>query len=244
MPSKEPYINQLFDSIANYYDLANTVLSMGRDQYWRKYTAQLVRKYTPAEVVDLCSGTGMLALAIARENQDCRVTGIDFSQEMLQRGGEHLTRFPESERIKLQYGNAMKLEFDDNRFDCATLGFSLRNVDDLQQVLREMKRVVRPGGAVITLELSKPKIPVFREIYYAYFYKLVPRIGKVICGKLEPYHYLPNSLTMFPDRQQLEGIYREVGFTNVRSFPLTGGIAAIHVGEKLDQPCTRDHFLN
>lgn len=235
MPSKEPYINQLFDSIANYYDLANTVLSMGRDRYWRKFTAQLVKEYSPEEVVDLCSGTGMLALAIAQQNHNCRIIGIDFSKEMLQRGEAQLNRFPEGGRIQLQHGNAMKLEFDDNRFDCATLGFSLRNVDDLRQVLQEMKRVVRPGGAVITLELSKPEVPIFREIYYTYFYKLVPRMGKLICGKFEPYYYLPNSLTHFPDRSHLEDIYREIGFAKVRSFPLTGGVVAVHVGEKADQ---------
>lgn len=232
MPSKEPYINQLFDSIANYYDLANTVLSMGRDRYWRQFTAQVVKQYSPGEVIDLCAGTGKLALSIARENPMCQIVGVDFSDEMLKKGAAFLPRFPEASRICLQYGNVMKLDYDDGRFDCATLGFSLRNVDDIAQVLREMKRVVRPGGAVVTLELSKPEIPVFREIYYAYFYKLVPRLGKLICGKLEPYHYLPNSLTHFPDRYQLEEMYRQVGLSKVRSYSLTGGIVAVHVGER------------
>lgn len=232
MRTKEPYIHQLFDSIANYYDLANTVLSFGRDRYWRKFTAELVRDYGAKQVLDICTGTGKLSLAIAREIADSQIIGIDFSEEMIKQGQKHLSTHPEGERIQLRYGNAMNLEFDQEQFDCATLAFSLRNVDDIPHVLTEMKRVVRQGGIVISLELSKPEHLVFKKIYYTYFYRLVPQVGKLIHGKRGPYDYLPASLIEFPDRLQLEEVFRQVGLTNVRSYPLTGGIVAVHVGEK------------
>lgn len=232
MRTKEPYIQQLFDSIANYYDLANTVLSFGQDRYWRKFTAQLVRDYGAKQVLDLCTGTGKLSLAIAQEITDSKIIGIDFSEEMIKRGQKQLASHPEGVRIQLQYGNAMNLEFDQEQFDCATLAFSLRNVDDIPHVLTEMKRVVRPGGIVISLELSKPEGRVFKQVYYTYFYHLLPKIGKLIHGKRGPYDYLPASLIKFPNRLQLEEIFYQVGLTNVRSFPLTGGIVAVHVGEK------------
>ncbi len=232
MKTKEKAIQKMFDSIANYYDLANSVLSVGRDRYWRNFTAQIVKTYHPQEILDICVGTGMLSLAIARAIKDCQIVGIDFSEMMLKKGEKRLARFPERDFISLKYGNAMDIDFAEDSFDCTTLAFSLRNVPDILHVLDEMKRVVRPGGAVISLELSKPENTLFRNIYYLYFYRLVPLLGKLISGRKQAYRYLPNSLTNFPDRSELEVMFKQVGLVNVRSYPLTGGIVAVHVGEK------------
>ena len=235
MESKELYVQHLFDSIANYYDIVNSMISFGRDGYWRNYTANLVKTLGAREVLDVCAGTGMLSLAIAQAHTACQITAVDFSEKMLARGRRNLAKYPEQKRIKLQYGNASRLDFPDNSFDCATLAFSLRNVEDIAQVLSEMRRVVRPGGAVINLELSKPENPIFSKVYYFYFDRCVPIIGKAFHGKRGPYDYLPASLKNFPDRHQLAAIYRQVGLKNVRSYPLTAGIVAVHIGEKATQ---------
>lgn len=232
MTQKSLYIQNLFDSIAKYYDIANTLLSFGRDNYWRRFTAQIVKDSNSKEIIDLCAGTGKLSLAIAQKIPDSRIVGLDFSKEMLKRGKKNLMKFAEREQITLQYGNAMKIPFEDNMFDCATMAFSLRNVDDICGVLSEMKRVVCSNGIVISLELSKPESPLFRSIYYTYFYHLLPSIGGLISREKDPYNYLPDSLTHFPDRFQLEEIFRKVGLKKVRSYPLTVGIVALHVGEK------------
>lgn len=232
MEEKELYIQKIFDTIADYYDLANTIMSLGRDRYWRKFTAELIKTWRAQEVLDVCSGTGMLALEIGRKLEGCKIIGIDNSQRMLNKGRQRLEKSSAGKLITLQYGNAQRLEFSENRFDCVTLAFSLRNVPNILQVLTEMKRVVQPGGRVVSLELSKPENPFFRKLYYLYFYRLIPLLGRSISGCPEAYQYLPNSLTGFPDRKQLEELFTQTGLIEVKSYPLTGGIVAVHVGEK------------
>ncbi|MCC2684660.1 MAG: ubiquinone biosynthesis methyltransferase UbiE, partial [Paenibacillaceae bacterium] len=124
------------------------------------------------------------------------------------------------------------LPFEDNRFDYATIGFALRNVPDIVSVLNEMKRVVKPGGMVVSLELSKPTWQPFKAIYYAYFQKILPLLGKLIAKRYEQYKWLPESLISFPDHRQLARIFESVGLTGVMAYPLTGGIAALHIGIK------------
>lgn len=232
MDDKEIYIRNLFDSIARYYDQVNSIMSMGQDKYWRRFTAQLIKKKGAKKVLDICVGTGKLSLAIAREIRECQITGIDFSEEMLHYGESNIAKYPEGKLIELKLGNAMNLEFADNSFDCAALAFSLRNVVDIKQVLSEMRRVIRPDGVVINLDFSRPKIPVFREIYFFYFYRFVPLLGRLISHRSEPYRYLPASLKHFPDRFALESIFSEIGLSNVKSYPLSGGIVTVHIGKK------------
>lgn len=126
----------------------------------------------------------------------------------------------------------MELPFEDNRFDYATIGFGLRNVPDLVQVLQEMKRVVKPGGMVVCLELSKPTWQPFKSIYYFYFQKVLPNLGKLFAKRYEQYKWLPDSLALFPGREELASIFRDVGLQHVKAYPLTGGIAALHIGIK------------
>jgi demethylmenaquinone methyltransferase/2-methoxy-6-polyprenyl-1,4-benzoquinol methylase len=135
-------------------------------------------------------------------------------------------------RIELVQGNAMALPYADDTFDYATIGFALRNVPDITQVLREMQRVVKPGGLVVSLELSKPTWEPFRSVYYFYFRRLLPQLGKLFTGKYEQYKWLPESLEHFPDHRELADIFRGIGLSNVQAYPLSGGIAAVHIGEK------------
>lgn len=126
----------------------------------------------------------------------------------------------------------MSLPFEDNQFDYATIGFGLRNVPDYMQVLHEMKRVVKPGGMVVCLELSKPTWQPFKGIYYFYFQQVLPRMGKLVAKRYEQYKWLPESLALFPGREELAEAFRQTGLQQVQAYPLTGGIAALHIGIK------------
>ncbi len=187
-----------------------------------------------SHVIDVAAGTGAWSFSLARQvGPTGQIVGLDFCQEMLdvaiaRKAAEHYT----DDQIRFICGDAMKISFSDNEFDFATIGFALRNVPDVLGCLKEMARVIKPGGAVISLELSKPEFPLFRAVYYFYFYKILPFIGGLAVGKKEPYAWLPESLTNFPNRKGLEELFRKAGLVNVESYSLSGGIAALHVGRK------------
>jgi demethylmenaquinone methyltransferase/2-methoxy-6-polyprenyl-1,4-benzoquinol methylase len=151
---------------------------------------------------------------------------------MLEVGRQKVNKEGLGSQIELVQGNAMELPFPDNSFDYATIGFGLRNVPDYTRVLQEMQRVVKPGGRVVCLELSKPTWQPFKGIYYLYFEHILPLIGRIVAKSYEQYKWLPESLKSFPGREQLAQMYREIGLQNVQAFPLTGGVAALHIGVK------------
>lgn len=181
--------------------------------------------------IDLCCGTCDWTISMAKTSGG-KITGLDFSENMLEFGRRKVLDSHLDHSITLIQGNAMDLPFEDNTFDYATIGFGLRNVPDLYQVLREMKRVVKPGGMVVCLELSKPTWQPFKSIYYFYFQKVLPLLGKLVAKRYEQYKWLPDSLIQFPGREQLAQIFRETGLEKVEAYPLTGGIAALHIGTK------------
>ncbi|MDF9840326.1 MULTISPECIES: demethylmenaquinone methyltransferase [unclassified Paenibacillus] len=229
---KEQFVHSVFESIAGKYDLMNDILSFRRHKAWRKFTMRKMAMKRGDSAVDLCCGTCDWSIALAEASQTGSVVGLDFSAGMLEVGRGKVEAQGLQDRISLIQGNAMELPFGDNSFDYATIGFGLRNVPDLVQVLNEMKRVVKPGGMVVCLELSKPMKQPFKGIYYFYFEKVLPLLGKLFAKRYEQYKWLPESLALFPDREQLAVIFRETGLTKVESFPLTGGIAALHIGFK------------
>jgi demethylmenaquinone methyltransferase/2-methoxy-6-polyprenyl-1,4-benzoquinol methylase len=183
--------------------------------------------------IDVCCGTGDWTIALARASGSGEIVGLDFSANMLAVAQEKTDKAGLAHQVKLVRGNAMELPFPDNTFDHATIGFALRNVPDLVHVLKEMKRVVKPGGQVVSLELSKPTWPPFRAVYYLYFHRILPWLGKILADRYEQYRWLPESLVHFPEYQELARIMKEdVGLADVRVYPLTGGICALHVGKK------------
>lgn len=183
--------------------------------------------------LDVCCGTCDWTLALAKATQSGEVVGLDFSQNMLSVGEKKVAKANCGDRITLIQGNAMQLPFPDNTFDHVTIGFGLRNVPDLVHVLKEMQRVVKPGGQVVSLELSKPTNRLFRGIYYLYFQRILPRLGKWIANRYEEYRWLPESLVAFPDYEELALLMKQdVDLIDVQVFPLTGGIAALHIGRK------------
>ncbi|MBX6394509.1 MAG: class I SAM-dependent methyltransferase, partial [Alicyclobacillaceae bacterium] len=164
-----------------------------------------------------------------------RVVGLDFCREMLEVAREKVAREGVGRQTVLVLGDAMDLPYADDTFDYATIGFALRNVKDYRHVLREMTRVVKPGGQVVSLELSKPTWEPFRTIYYVYFYKIMPFFARFLVGDHLPYSYLPHSLTDFPGAEELAGVFREVGLVDVRFWRFSGGVAALHMGRKPDR---------
>ncbi|AJY77173.1 demethylmenaquinone methyltransferase [Paenibacillus beijingensis] len=230
--AKEQHVHAVFEKIAPKYDLMNDLLSFRRHQAWRKFTMKQMNVQSGATAIDLCCGTCDWTIAIAQASGTGRVVGLDFSQSMLDVGADKLKQLGLERRVELIRGNAMQLPFEDNTFDYATIGFGLRNVPDLMQVLREMQRVVKPGGQVVCLELSKPTTQPFKSLYYFYFERLLPLVGKLVAKSYEQYKWLPDSLKAFPDMNRLSDIFRETGLRHVRAYSLTGGIAALHIGKK------------
>ncbi|GGJ10214.1 demethylmenaquinone methyltransferase [Alicyclobacillus cellulosilyticus] len=230
---KASFVHEVFAQIAGQYDWKNSVLSFGQHKVWRAVAMRKLRVPPGARALDVAAGTGDWSLALAKAvGANGHVTGLDFCDDMLEVARRKAAARGLADRISWVHGDAMALPFPDDTFDVATIGFALRNVPDVVQVLREMRRVVKPGGKVVSLELSKPEWPVFRELYYFYFYKVVPRLGAWLVGKEVPYAWLPASLTDFPDRRGLEQRFREAGLTRVVSYALTGGVAALHMGWK------------
>jgi len=228
---KEQFVHSVFESIAPKYDMMNDLLSFRRHKAWRKFTMKKMNMQPGNTAIDLCCGTCDWTISMA-EASGGQITGLDFSENMLEFGRKKVSECSLNDRISLVQGNAMALPFEDNSFDYATIGFGLRNVPDLYQVLREMRRVVKPGGMVVCLELSKPTWQPFKGIYYFYFQKMLPLLGKMVAKRYEQYKWLPDSLASFPGREELKEAFRETGLERVEAYPLTGGIAALHIGIK------------
>ncbi|MDU4698305.1 MAG: demethylmenaquinone methyltransferase [Paenibacillus sp.] len=232
--TKEQFVHSVFESIAPKYDMMNDLLSFRRHKAWRKFTMAKMNMSSGDTALDLCCGTCDWTISMA-ETSGGPIVGLDFSEQMLEYGRRKVKERGLDSRINLIQGNAMELPFEDNRFDYATIGFGLRNVPDLRQVLQEMQRVVKPGGKVVCLELSKPTWQPFKGLYYFYFQKMLPMLGKLVAKRYEQYKWLPDSLVQFPGRAELAEIFRETGLARVEAYPLTGGIAALHIGTKETQ---------
>lgn len=232
--NKEAYVHALFSSIAHRYDLLNTVLSFNRDRAWRRFAVAQTGLKPGGFGLDVCCGTGMLAFEQARVvGPHGKVIGVDFCEEMLKVAEANLKKTPYRGIVKFVKGNAINLPFEDNTFDCATVGFALRNVKDMRKAVDEMRRVVRPGGKVVNLDLAKPGLPVFKQLYYLYFNHIVPVLGRLGVGLEGPYRYLPDSLKIFPHQKEIVALFEEVGLRDVRCYELTCGVVAVHVGTKV-----------
>jgi demethylmenaquinone methyltransferase/2-methoxy-6-polyprenyl-1,4-benzoquinol methylase len=212
-------VRSMFDRISPVYDAMNRTMTMGLDQRWRRATVAAVVR--PGDrVLDACCGTGDLALASARTG--ARVTGVDFSERMLERARR---KAPEVEWVQ---GDALALPFSDGSFDAATVGFGVRNLDDLEAGLAELRRVLRPGGRLGILEITRPS-GLLAPFYRLWFDGVVPLLGKALPGGAA-YTYLPASVRRFPGPDELAGMLRAAGFDDVRWRTLAGGIVALHIG--------------
>lgn len=229
--TKEQHVQEVFQTIAPKYDRMNDIISFRRHKAWREFAMRRMNVRPGSSAIDLCCGTCDWTIALADAGA-ARVVGLDFSEAMLEIGRSKVERGGLDDRIELVHGNAMALPFDDETFDYATIGFGLRNVPDLRQVLREMARVVKPGGLIVSLDVSRPTWQPFKALYHLYFNHLLPLLGKLYASRYEQYKWLPESLSAFPGRHELADIFRETGLADVQAYPLTGGVAALHIGVK------------
>jgi len=216
-------VRGMFDAIAGRYDLLNRVLSLGTDHSWRRRTCDALEVGPGCFAADLCCGTGDLALAL--EARGARVVAADFSRKMLAVAARKgVTRLAEAD--------CLRLPFRDASFDLVTVAFGARNLTDLGTGLREMRRVLKPGGRIGVLEFACPPGPIFRRLYMAYLRWAVPSIGAAISGRRSAYTYLSTSIRGFPDQPRMREILAEAGFDKVRHLDFARGIAALYLGDR------------
>lgn len=224
----------MFAEIAPAYDRMNHVLSMNVDRYWRWRTVHIVSPSGPAPILDVCTGTGDLALAYYRRaGGKTEVIGGDFCPPMLEIARQKSQRKRGDASITFVEADAQNLPFESNRFQIVSVAFGLRNVADTDKGLSEMTRVCMPGGKVAVLEFSMPTLPVIKQFYGWYFRNILPRIGQLFAkNKEDAYQYLPDSVGQFPSGEALAKRMQEAGLRQVKFYPLTLGLATLYVGVK------------
>jgi demethylmenaquinone methyltransferase/2-methoxy-6-polyprenyl-1,4-benzoquinol methylase len=222
----------MFATIAGRYDLLNHLLSGNMDRRWRRRVSSSLRVTLAdpeARVLDVACGTGDLAISLF-ERTGARVVGTDFCRPMLLLAAKKTSEF--ANPIPFIEGDALNLPFKTGSFDAVTIAFGLRNLSSVASGLRELLRVLKPGGKGVVLEFSQPVNPLFRSVFRVYFANILPLLGGIVSGSKSAYEYLPDSVSRFPDQKRLASMMQEAGFGSVRYQNLTGGIAAIHTGDK------------
>ena len=225
MSTKPAHVREMFGSIATRYDLANHVLSCGIDFYWRARAAAIVDAWHPHTIADLATGTGDLALAIQKRLPYAEVTAVDFLPKMLELAQRKGVR-----RVVL--ADAMKLPFDDASFDCVTIAFGLRNLENCSAALTEMWRVLKANGHLLVLEFSLPTTPLLRAAYRFYLHRFLPLLGSFLTQKKNAYDYLGDSIEEFPSGNTMCELMRGTGYISLNFKPLTGGIVTIYAAAK------------
>ena len=230
--NKKEQVSHMFNAIAHRYDFLNHVLSMGIDRLWRRRAVNILKKYQPQRILDIATGTGDFAIASLKLHPTS-IIGVDISEGMLQFGNEKIAKQNLSNIITLQKGDSENLTFENNSFDAITVGFGVRNFENLEKGLSEMYRVLKNDGVVAILEFSKPTSFPVKQLYWFYFKHILPGIGRLFSKDHRAYSYLPESVEEFPYGKTFESILIKVGFVNTKSIPVSFGIATIYTAEKI-----------
>ena len=231
--SKKEQVEQMFDNIAPTYDRLNHVLSFNIDRIWRKRVMRIVRRHKPQLVMDIATGTGDLAIAMAKRIDDVRIMGVDLSEEMLRVAQGKVLKLGMAERISLTKGDAENLDMvASESVDAVTVAFGVRNFENLEQGLDELYRTLKPGGKLIVLEFSIPHNKLVRWVYAQYSHRLLPRIGAMISKDRKAYDYLPDSVEEFPSPERFSAMLLGVGFADVKAKSQSFGIAHIYEATK------------
>lgn len=222
---------KMFNNISHRYDFLNHFLSLGIDRMWRATAIRLLKPLKPKQILDVATGTGDFAIQAMRLNPE-KITGIDISEGMLKVGRKKIERLKLSDRIQLLSGDSENMQFPDSSFDAVTVGFGVRNFENLEKGLAEILRVLKPGAMLIVLEFSRPRKFPMRQLYNFYFKNILPGLGRLISSDKSAYTYLPESVEVFPDGTDFENILRNVGFKETACKPLTFGISSIYMARK------------
>jgi demethylmenaquinone methyltransferase/2-methoxy-6-polyprenyl-1,4-benzoquinol methylase len=231
MASKSEQVGKMFDDISPSYDLLNHTLSFGIDKLWRKKVVSLVGKQKPENILDIATGTGDLAIALVK-TKAAHITGLDLSEGMLQVGRQKVKAKGLGNIISLEQGNSEFLRFADNSFDAITVSFGVRNFENLNMGLKEIYRVLKPGGLLAILEFSQPVAFPMKQLYNFYFTVVCPVVGRVISKNPSAYTYLHQSVAQFPFGNDFTSILNETGFKNTSWNALTFGISTIYTAKK------------
>jgi len=231
--SKKEQVAEMFDRVASRYDMMNRVLSAGIDIKWRKNAILQLKNDKPRQILDVATGTCDMAIISYKLLRPEKITGIDISGEMLKVGRKKIEKEGLTSVIELQTGDSETINFADNSFDAVTVAFGVRNFENLESGLKEMLRVLKPGGKLIVLEFSRPRTKIFRSLYNLYMSIVAPEVARWISRNKKAYQYLNQSANLFPERQNFVEILNRTGYSNTSFKPLSAGICCIYIGEKL-----------
>jgi len=232
-PSREN-VPHMFDRIAKRYDFLNRLLSMRQDVAWRRKLAKMLPAGENLRLIDLATGTGdQIIFLLSRTKQIGQAIGMDLSEGMLEVGREKIAKLGLNDQVELKTGDANIVPADDSSFDVLTMSFGIRNVLDVSQTMRNMHRVLKPGGRALILEFSLPNNGLIRKSYLFYFRHVLPRIGGALSGDHYAYNYLNKTVETFPYGDEFCGLMKDAGFENVKAHPVTFGIATIYQADKV-----------
>jgi len=229
--SKKEQVAKMFNNISHRYDFLNHFLSLGIDKLWRKKAINLLRSRNPKVILDVATGTGDFAIQALTLNPD-KIIGIDISTGMLEMGRVKIREQELEPKIELLVGDSENIPFEENKFDAITVAFGVRNFENLEQGLREIRRVLKPGGMLVVLEFSKPRGFPFKQLYNFYFKSILPGVGRMVSSDKSAYTYLPASVEAFPDGNDFIQVLQRVGFNETQCRTLTFGISSIYTGTK------------
>ena len=229
---KKQQVRQMFNNIAGKYDFLNHFLSLGIDHYWRKVLVKMLKKQYPKQILDIATGTGDLAISIAKSIPESNIVGADISEKMLEIGQKKVLKKKLNQQITIELGDSEQLKYTDKFFDAVTVAFGVRNYEDLDLGLSEMYRVTKDNGSVYILEFSKPTVFPVKQIYNFYFSYILPTLGKGVSKDNSAYTYLPESVKNFPDGDHFLKHLSKAGYKSVSQKKMTFGIVSIYNGSK------------
>jgi len=229
--SKKEQVAKMFDNISHRYDFLNHFLSLGIDKGWRKKAINFLKPHQPKIILDVATGTGDFAIQALTLNPD-KIIGVDISEGMLKMGRQKMEARGYSAKIEMKMGDSESLPFEDNTFDAVTVAFGVRNFENLEKGLSEIKRVLKLNGHIVVLEFSKPTAFPFKQFYSFYFKNVLPRVGSWLSKDSAAYTYLPESVEVFPYGNDFLNVLTKLGFSQTHARPLTFGISSIYTGKK------------
>lgn len=230
--SKTQQVRTMFDNIAPAYDFMNRAMTFGIDRIWRRKAVGMLAGKKPVKILDVATGTGDLAMLLARRIEGSEITGIDLSEGMIDIGERKIAEAGLSGRIRLQAGDCLKMPWPDGTFDAVTVAYGVRNFENLLKGYSEMLRVLRPGGTICVIELSTPTSPVIKPFYRFYTRCIIPAVGRMVSKDTRAYAYLPESIAAVPQRKAMTQLMEQAGFTDTAYRALTFGTCCIYTASK------------